>query len=364
MIELDGSQYSGSGTIVRQAVMFSALTGQAVHIVNARVRRPRPGLRPQHLRVVEAIRELVAGEAEGLTQGSQELVFRPGPLAVGARYCWDIGSAGSTTMLALAVLPVLAFASSPTHVELRGGLFQDFAPSALHLQHVMLPLLRRMGLEAQVEIGRPGYVPRGDGILRLGVSPLRRPLNGLTRERAGPVTRIWGIALASHLDQRRVGERMAAAAKEALGRRGRDADIEIRHDTTALQPGAALALFADRGEESCLGADRAGALRRTAESIGRHAARRLLEDVDAGATLDLFAADQVIPFAALAQGESRFRVSAETEHVQTNAWLARMFLGAGTTLRDHLLVITGTGFKEPVWTREAQSPDRKRQVPS
>ena len=33
MLEIDGSRYSGSGTIVRQAVMFAALTGQAVHII-------------------------------------------------------------------------------------------------------------------------------------------------------------------------------------------------------------------------------------------------------------------------------------------------------------------------------------------
>jgi len=38
--EIDGLRYSGSGTIVRQAVVFAALTNQAVHIVMARVWRP------------------------------------------------------------------------------------------------------------------------------------------------------------------------------------------------------------------------------------------------------------------------------------------------------------------------------------
>jgi RNA 3'-terminal phosphate cyclase (ATP) len=318
-----------------------------VRIVKARARRAKPGLRPQHIRVVEAIRELVDGEAEGLSPGSQEVVFRPGTIGTGRRHRWDIGSAGSTTMLALAVLPVLAFAAAPVDVELRGGLFQDFAPSVFHLQHVMLPLLHRMGLDVRVGIGRPGYVPRGEGILNLTVTPAGHPLRSLARERAGAVTRLWGIALSSRLDARRVSERMADAAREALGRRGYDADIEIRNDTTALQPGAALALFADLGEEVRLGADRAGALGRTAESIGRHAARQLLEDVETGATLDRFAADQIIPFAALAEGESRFRIPAETEHVQTNAWLARMFLDAGAVLRDRLLVVTGIGMGTP-----------------
>ena len=53
MIEIDGALYSGSGTIVRQSVAFSALTGKPVHIVNARIKRPKPGLRAQHVQVVE-----------------------------------------------------------------------------------------------------------------------------------------------------------------------------------------------------------------------------------------------------------------------------------------------------------------------
>jgi RNA 3'-terminal phosphate cyclase len=84
MIEIDGSCYSGSGTIVRQAVVLSALTGQPVHIRNARAHRAKPGLQPQHIRVVEAIRELVDGRTEGISRGSQELSFWPGRVRAGA----------------------------------------------------------------------------------------------------------------------------------------------------------------------------------------------------------------------------------------------------------------------------------------
>lgn len=345
MIEIDGSRQSGSGTIVRQAVLLAALTGRAVRIVNARVRRPNPGLRPQHIRVVEAVGALCHARIEGLAPGSTELVFRPGTLKTGREYRWDIGTAGSTTMLALALLPVLAFSRAPVRVELRGGLFQDFAPSCLHLQHVVLPLLRRMGLEAEVTMGRPGYVPRGDGILHLAVTPMSRPLRPLVLEEAGPVERLWGVALASHLDERRVSERMAESAAQVLDRAGYRAAIETRHDRESLQPGAALALFADLGGGARLGADRAGALRRSAESIGTHAAARLLDDLRTGATLDRFAADQIIPFAALADGESRVRIPAVTEHVLTNAWLAGEFLGVEGRIEDRLFSIAGAGLR-------------------
>ncbi len=345
MIEIDGSRYSGSGTIVRQAVVFAALTGRPVHIVNARVRRPNPGLRPQHIRVVEAIREVVNGTAEGLSPGSQELWFKPGRLkAEQKKYVWDIGTAGSTTMLGLALLPVLAFVSTPVSVELRGGLFQDFAPSVFHLQYVMVPLLKRMGLGVEVRMERPGYVPKGEGILRLTVTPPRMPLQSVTLEETGAIRRIWGIAFASHLRERRVSQRMAAAAKQVLERAGYDAEIEERDDTASLQPGAAFALFADLEGGVRLGADQAGALRRTAESIGRHVATQLLEDLKTGATLDRFAVDQVVPFAALAEGESRFLAPAITEHLTTGAWLAEQCLGAKVKIDGRLVCVSGIGF--------------------
>lgn len=345
MLTIDGSRYSGSGSIVRQAVAFSALTGQAIHVINARAKREKPGLRPQHLRVVESIAELVNGHTEGLRQGSQEFTFRPGRLRAGRHYHWDIGSAGSTTMLALGILPVLAFAGSPVTVELRGGLFQDFAPSVFHLQHVLLPQLHAMGLHAEVAVVRPGYVPLGDGLLRVTVAPLSKPLQAIARTESRPVLRIWGIALSSHLEERQVSRRMADSAQEVLGKSGYPAEIDIQHDTESPQRGAALALFADEDNGVRLGTDRAGALRRSAESIGRYAARQLLEDLATGATVDRFAADQIIPFAALAAGESRFIIPAVMGHVRTSAWLAELFLGARVNIDGQRLTIQGAEFE-------------------
>lgn len=344
MLTIDGSRYSGSGSIVRLAVAFSALTGRAIHMVNARAKREKPGLRPQHIRVVEAVAELVNGRTQGVTPGSREFTFQPGPFNTGRHYHWDIGSAGSTTMLGLGILPVLAFSASPVTVELHGGLFQDCAPSVFHLQQVLLPMLERMGLSAAVEMVRPGYVPRGGGILRLTVAPLCKPFRPLAGEEAGPVRRLWGIALSSHLEERQVSRRMADAAQETFAEAGHRAEIDIVNDTASLQRGAALALFADTGGTVRLGADRAGALRRSAESIGKRTAGQLLEDLATGATLDRFAADQIIPFAALAEGESRFIIPAVTDHILTGAWLAEIFLNARIGIEGQRLRIPGTGF--------------------
>ncbi|MEX2228585.1 MAG: RNA 3'-terminal phosphate cyclase, partial [Dehalococcoidia bacterium] len=113
----------------------------------------------------------------------------------------------------------------------------------------------------------------------------------------------------------------------------------------SLQPGAALGLFAVLGGGARLGGVRAGAPRRTAESIGRYVVRQLVAAIDAGATLDRFAADQLIPYAALADGETRVRIVEVTPHVETAAWLAREFLDAEVRVRDHELIIRGCGHR-------------------
>ena len=308
MLEIDGSLYSGSGTIVRQAVAFSALTGKTIHVVNARIKRPKPGLRRQHAQAVEAIRQLVDGTTEGATPGSQEFIFRPGKPQARSRYLWDIGSAGSTTALALAVLPVLAFAPSAVSIELHGGLFQDFAPSFYHIEHVLLPLLIRMGFTLAIRMERPGYVPTGQGIWHLSAIPVTCRLQPLILDRALAVKKIWGIALSSRLKERSVSDRMAETAKHAFGAAGYHADIQVLYDDNALQAGAGLAVFADLSGGARIGSDRAGAQRRSSEAIGKYVASQLLEDVQTGATLDRYASDQIIPFAALAAGESRFRI--------------------------------------------------------
>ncbi|HVM67636.1 MAG TPA: RNA 3'-terminal phosphate cyclase [Acidimicrobiales bacterium] len=82
---------------------------------------------------------------------------------------------------------------------------------------------------------------------------------------------------------------------------------------------------------------------RRAKSVGAFAARRLVEEIASGATMDRFAADQLVPFAALVAGTSRVRIADVTEHVETAMWLAETFLGASTRADGASLVTAGRG---------------------
>ena len=86
-------------------------------------------------------------------------------------------------------------------------------------------------------------------------------------------------------------------------------------------------------------ADRAGAKYRPAERIGAHVARRLLVEVDSGATIDRNASDHIIPFAALAGGISSFQIPFITEHTETAGWLASLFLRAEVRATGNTLVV-------------------------
>jgi RNA 3'-terminal phosphate cyclase (ATP) len=342
LIEIDGAEGSGSGTIVRLSVALAMLTRQPLRLRNVRARRPKPGLRAQHLRAVQACAELCGAKTEGLALGASAFEFRPGPEVRGGRFEWNIGTAGSATMLALGLLPAACLAAAPLELVIRGGVFQDFAPSPHHLQHVLLRLLARTGVRAELRVARAGYVPRGEGQIELRVEPARASLAPLELLECGEPRQVEGIAFASHLADRRVAERMAGACEVRLARRRLACRIERVEDETALQPGASLAIWVETSSGCVLGADRAGAPRRRSERIGQDVARMLLEDLDSGASVDRHCADQLVPFAVLANGVTRYSVPRPTEHLQTNLRLAEQF-GARARLDGRRVELTGLG---------------------
>ena len=344
MIHIDGAQKSGSGTIVRFAVGLATLLGDELHLTNIRAKREKPGLRPQHLKAVQALQQLCQGSLEGGEIGSKEIRFKPGGGVKSGDYEWDIGTAGSTTLLAMTILPAACFSRGAMSFKISGGLFQDFAPSAYHIQYVLFPVLREMGITAELSIIRPGYVPRGGGIIQVKVKPVTGKIKPILLPSQGDVTRIEGIALSSHLKPRQVSERMVEKCSEVLKSNGYSAQIEIVHDSLALQRGADLAIFAKTSSGCIIGADRAGEPRRTSEDIGRYVARNLVEDLATGATVDRYLADQLIFYAALADGVSQYRIPRLTEHVETNLWLVETILGTKTEVSKNLITIQGIGY--------------------
>ncbi|MBI2848168.1 MAG: RNA 3'-phosphate cyclase [Chloroflexi bacterium] len=343
MITIDGGAKSGSGTIVRYSVALASLLGEDLHMVNIRAKRDKPGLRPQHLASVKACAQLCAAYVEGAAVDSRELVYKPGKRIGGGHYRWDIGTAGSTTLLVMTLLPIALFADGEISLRASGGIFQDFAPSAHHMQNVLFPVLSKMGIEAKLEIIRPGYVPTGGGIIEVRITPMRDAIKPLTLLKQGKIVNIRGLALSSHLKEARVSQRLSEECHKMLAGNGYEAKIELIWDETAPQAGASLAIWAETDSGCLLGADQAGARGRRSEEIGGNVARNLLADLKTGATVDRYLADQLIIYAALAKGKSSYIAPRLTEHVETNLWLVEKF-GARTGVEGNAIHIDGLGY--------------------
>jgi RNA 3'-terminal phosphate cyclase (ATP) len=352
ILRIDGSEKSGSGTIVRDAALFGAMSKKALKLENIRFKRQKPGLRPQHLKVLEAVAQICDGRLTSASVGSSEIEFYPGKSIRGGRFTFDIGTAGSATMMALCLLPLGLFAQSPSTYRIIGGLFQDFAPSAFHLKYVLLPLIQKMGAFIEIQIVRPGYVPKGSGILDIHISPLKKKLSPIILIDQGKILNVKGYSLSSYLEMRKVSERMADECRKQLKATGVNTDIQILNDNkndpafekTSVQSGAALAVWAQTDTGCIIGSDMAGAFRRSAEYIGNYVARKLIEDIGSGACSDRFLSDQLIPFAALAQGTSKIQVPEITDHIDSRLWIAEIIIGAKTQITENLVQIEGIGY--------------------
>ena len=155
--------------MLRTALALAVLTGRPMRVERIRAGRRKPGLRPQHLTAARAAAALCDAQLEGDALDSQTLTFIPGIPARPGRYTFDVaeaaqrGSAGSTSLVFQTLLLPLAMAEvgqgrlAESSLTLRGGTHVPWAPSASYLEHVFLPQLARMGVQAPGGLNGCGF---------------------------------------------------------------------------------------------------------------------------------------------------------------------------------------------------------------
>jgi len=319
MIVIDGSYGEGGGQILRTSVALSVITGKPVKIVKIRANRPNPGLRPQHLHGILALKELSNAKVKGAQVGSTVLEFIPGK-AEPKHIRVPIKTAGSITLVLQALLPAMAFTGGS--FEITGGTDVPWSPPVDYLKNVTLFALEKMGLKVELELKRRGHYPRGGGLVTGRVEPWEemKPLEAVEWSR---IERFGGISHAANLPAH-VAERQAKAAKERLEELY-NVPVEIETEVSrSLGPGSGIVVWA--GTDSLrLGGDALGKRGKLAEVVGREAADELIEALTPGKAADRFLGDQLIPFLAFAGGE--IGVAEITNHLVTNVWVVEQFLG-------------------------------------
>lgn len=342
MIDLDGSD--GGGQLVRTALTLSALDGAAFRMERVRGNRSNPGLKRQHLACVKTVAALTDADVEGAAIGSETLRFEPtvGPDAADApdEVAVDIRTAGSATLVADTLLPLATRIDGPVRADLTGGTDVRWSPSTDYLRRVKLPLLRGVGLDADVAVERRGFFPAGGGELAVAVRPSSlEPIEfggreGATpdRDASAPDASVHAVA-ATDLDSGDTADELAEAAVTELHDRGIDgAATAATASVDADSPGSVLTVAVGEppgpGGETGSPPSRAGFVGyggaddhppSVAESVADAVERWLATR----APVDAHLADQLVVWIALAGGA--VPIPRLTDHVRTNVDLVSEF---------------------------------------
>ncbi len=334
ILTLDGRQGEGGGQILRSALSLSMMTGTAIELRHIRGGRPKPGLMRQHLVCVEAAQRLSYAQVEGAELNSQRLCFKPQRLewtTQGTEHLrFDIGTAGSTSLVLQTLLPVLMHKRLNADVELHGGTHNPLAPSTDFLQRCFAPQIKALGLgEIDLQLNRYGLAPKGGGEVRM-------------RYRAAPHTSGEAKAWMHCLQQRSsaklgYGLIYGGRAPDALEAKLHTCEAALHKiapatsgaiareliDAGATGPGVVLLFGADLGsvhELVTVYPNRNESLERLCERGARELKQFLQSDAQIGAHL----ADQLLlPLAIRGGGE--FRALCGDLHLATNAWVLEQF---------------------------------------
>ncbi len=304
----------------------------------------------QHLTGVNAAAALSSAELKGATIGSEELTFKPGKLKAG-RFLFEVGTAGSVTLVLQAVMPIVAFAPGRVELEITGGTDVRWAPPVDYLGLVALPVLEKIGYASKLELARRGHYPRGGGFIRFTSEP-SHGFKAITGTEPGPVMRTFGVGHVSGLPSH-VAVRQSESAKKALVSAGYP-EPDLRsvgaNPLSKFDIGSGVVVAAETQKGALLGADSLGERGLPAERVGMDAAFRLVEDLKTGCYFDRHMADMIVPYAALAGGRSETSIARVTNHVQTNVRVSESIVDVSFQLDGELekpgrLSVEGIGLK-------------------
>ncbi len=335
-VEIDGSHGEGGGQILRTSLALSIITNQPLVMRNIRAGRAKPGLRRQHLTCVQAAAAMCNAELRGASVGSQHLEFTPREANTASELAFDIGTAGSTTLVVQTILIPAIVARRPLRFTVQGGTHNPMAPPFDFLDRVFAPHLRAMGARVELSLERHGFVsgppPGRDkrdfydrevserGKLAVSIEPpLADTLAHLDLTTAGPVTSRHAVALIAGLPTH-VATRELDVVKERLGFAPFECEVrELRGGPANLlmleiERGAMRELVTVHGEKGL-----------RAETVAQRACDELAAFLAADVPVGEHLADQLLLPMAIAGG-GKYRCATPSLHATTNIDTIAKFL--------------------------------------
>ncbi|MEF8832360.1 MAG: RNA 3'-terminal phosphate cyclase [Candidatus Thermoplasmatota archaeon] len=315
MLKIDGSYGEGGGQILRSALALAMIEGQDIEVHDIRANRPDPGLSHQHLMAIQAASEICRAETEGVEKGSTEITFEPGEIKGGV-YNFDIGTAGSVTLLLQALIPPALEAEEELILKVRGGTDVKWSPPYDYFENVFLELLRWMNADIESELIKRGHYPKGGGKVKVTIKPSEMEDIKLSKG----IEKIGGRAFVSELPEH-IAERMKKQVLKEFIELETSISIESYESAS---PGTGMVIWTRGGR--VLGKGVLGEKGVPAEEVGEEAVKGLKKDIESNVDSDPNAADQLIPFLALIDEKGVLTTRKMTGHLETNVWLVNRFL--------------------------------------
>jgi RNA 3'-phosphate cyclase len=321
-IGIDGRYGEGGGQILRTTLALSALLRRPVEIHHIRGGRKKPGLRPQHLMAVKAMASISSARVKGAELGSMHLVFEPRQIKTGD-YRFDVGTAGSTSLVLQTIIPALFFAGHKSRVVITGGTHVPWSPCYHYVREVFAPALREMGGSLMLKIEGWGWYPKGGGKISASISPARR-LRAIERASRGKMQALYLLSALSNLPKQ-IGERQRDQVIRRLNAEG--LKVAKEEPVDAPSPGEGTVVFIwSRFENGNAGFTSLGRKGKRAEKVADDACSQFLRFEASEASVDTHLADQLVLFMALAEGRSSLITESITTHLKTNMWVIEKFL--------------------------------------
>jgi len=312
MIEINGDK--GGGQMLRTALTLSVVTGKNFRIHNIRGNRNNPGLKKQHLEAVKSAKKVSDAYTEGVELGSKEIVFKPGKYR-NESFTANIGTAGSTTLLLDTILPVTTQFDEEFRINVKGGTDVKWSPTSLYYKHVKLPLLKELGLKAELDVEKTGFYPKGGGELKL--TTRSSSMKSLKLLKRGELQKLEVYSKASRdLMSQKVAERQADEAEKLLKNEFMSKEVQKSFEYVESASTGSVLLIKAAYKNSLAGFDVVGEKGKRSEEVAEEAFQDFMGFHGSDAVVDEYMADQLMVFSAIIGGE--YCVSEITPHIKSN----------------------------------------------
>ena len=235
------------------------------------------------------------------------------------KYQFQIGSAGSATLVLQTLLPALLLQNEASELTISGGTHNPLAPTADFVEHCFLPALEKLGIEVEFKLNKAGFFPIGAGEIQIKIQPWqhRNKLSLLDRGSLQSIDAF--VAVLNLSEEAQIAQRELATLNKRLKldtqqqfhlhgiSQGNTAYVKVEHEHHAQ-------LFTALGE-----------MRKSAEQIANHLAEKVKLYLVSKAVVDEYLADQLLLPLALGQG-GEFTAQCISEHTRTQAAMIEKFI--------------------------------------